>query len=79
MKNLPILDIVIILVYLVAMVLVGVYFSRKNKSADEFTRAAGRIPGWAIGISIYATFLSSNTFFGGTGEGLWRQLECFCF
>lgn len=30
MKNLPILDIVIILVYLVAMVLVGVYFSRKK-------------------------------------------------
>ncbi|QBQ40664.1 sodium:solute symporter [Sphingobacterium psychroaquaticum] len=79
MKNLPILDIVIILVYLVAMVLVGVYFSRKNKSADEFTRAAGRIPGWAIGISIYATFLSSNTFLGVPGKAFGGNWNAFAF
>lgn len=79
MKNLPVLDIVIILVYLVAMVLVGVYFSRRNKSADEFTRAAGRIPGWAIGISIYATFLSSNTFLGVPGKAFGGNWNAFAF
>lgn len=56
MTNLPLLDIGIIIAYLIGMVLVGVYFSRRNTSAEEFTKAAGRIPGWAIGISIYATF-----------------------
>ncbi|SFT08636.1 sodium:solute symporter [Sphingobacterium wenxiniae] len=79
MKNLPLLDIFIIIAYLLAMVLVGVYFSRRNKSADEFTKAAGRIPGWAIGISIYATFLSSNTFLGVPGKAFGGNWNAFVF
>ncbi|GAB4029292.1 sodium:solute symporter family protein [Spirosoma jeollabukense] len=79
MTNLPILDIAIIIAYLIAMVLVGVFFSRKNTSADEFTRASGRIPGWAIGISIYATFLSSNTFLGVPGKAFGSNWNAFVF
>ncbi len=79
MTNLPLLDIAIIIVYLIGMVLVGVYFSRRNTSADEFTRAAGRIPGWAIGISIYATFLSSNTFLGVPGKAFGGNWNAFVF
>lgn len=79
MKNLPVLDIAIILLYLVAMVLVGVYFSRKNKSAEQFTKASGKIPGWAIGLSIYATFLSSNTFLGVPGKAFGGNWNAFVF
>src|SRR5690606_41253145 len=61
--------------YLLAMVLVGVWFSRKNKNAEQFTKAAGLIPGWAIGLSIYATFLSSNTFLGVPGKAFGRSEE----
>lgn len=71
-KNLPALDLAVIALYLLAMLLVGFWFSRKNKSADYFIRASGSIPGWAIGLSIYATFLSSNTFFRSTGQNLRR-------
>ena len=59
------------------MVLVGVYFSRKNKNAKQFTTASGNIPGWALGISLYATFLSSNTFLGVPGKAFgsnWNSL-----
>jgi len=38
------------------MVLVGFYFSGKNKSAAQFTKASGTIPGWAIGISIFLKY-----------------------
>ena len=79
MTHLPLFDIGIIIVYLVGMVLVGVYFSRRNTSADDFTRAAGRIPGWAIGISIYATFLSSNTFLGVPGKAYGGNWNAFVF
>lgn len=79
MTNLPIIDLLIILAYLVGMVLVGVYFSRRNTSADDYTRAAGRIPGWAIGISIYATFLSSNTFLGVPGKSYGGDWNAFAF
>jgi SSS family solute:Na+ symporter len=79
MKVLPVLDLAIILVYLVGMVLVGFYFSRKNKNAEQFTVASGLIPGWAIGLSIYATFLSSNTFLGVPGKAFGGNWNAFVF
>ncbi|MCR6720062.1 MAG: hypothetical protein NVV59_07110 [Chitinophagaceae bacterium] len=79
MKTLPLIDIGIILLYLVAMVYVGYAFSRKNKSAGQFTTASGHIPGWAIGLSIYATFLSSNTFLGVPGKAFGSNWNAFAF
>ena len=77
MNSLPLIDISIIGLYLLAMVGVGVYFSRRNTSTDQFTKASGHIPGWALGISLYATFLSSNTFLGVPGKSFgsnWNSL-----
>lgn len=79
MKSLPIIDLSVVIAYLVAMVAVGIYFSRKNTSADQFTTASGKIPGWAIGISIYATFLSSNTFLGVPGKAFGSNWNAFVF
>ena len=79
MKNLPLLDIAIIVIYLVAMVGVGIYFSRKNKSSEQYTKASGAIPGWAIGLSLYATFLSSNTFIGVPGKAFGSNWNSFVF
>ena len=83
-KTLPLLDLLIVVAYLVCMVAVGVYFSRKNKNAGsktaaQFTTASGRIPGWAIGLSIYATFLSSNTFLGVPGKAFGSNWNSFVF
>ena len=45
MSSLPVVDIAIILIYLLAMVGIGMYFSRRNKNTEQFTKASGRI--WA--------------------------------
>jgi len=79
MKSLPVLDLAVIAVYLISMILVGFYFSRKNRNSDQFTKAAGSIPGWAIGLSIYATFLSSNTFLGVPGKAFGSNWNNFVF
>src|SRR5215510_7425017 len=79
MENLPLFDIAVIAVYLLAMVLTGFYFSRKNKNPDQFTKASGNIPAWAIGLSIYATFLSSNTFLGVPGKAFGSNWNAFVF
>ena len=79
MKGLPVFDLAIIFIYLVGMILVGVYFSRKNKNSEQFTKASGLIPGWAIGLSIYATFLSSNTFLGVPGKAFGSNWNAFVF
>ena len=79
MNSLPLFDIAIIFVYLLAMVGVGFYFSKRNKSTIQFTSASGKIPGWAIGLSIYATFLSSNTFLGVPGKAFGGNWNAFVF
>ncbi len=48
--------------YLAAMVAVGIYFTSRNKNTDDFFRGGQRLPGWAAGLSIFATMLSSITY-----------------
>jgi SSS family solute:Na+ symporter len=79
MNNLRILDLVIIALYLAAMIGVGVYFSRKNSNPEQYSSASGKIPGWAIGLSIYATFLSSNTFLGVPGKAFGTNWNALVF
>jgi len=77
--TLPIIDILIIILYLAAMIYVGYYFSRRAKNQKQFTTASGKIPGWAIGLSLYATFLSSNTFLGVPGKAFGGNWNAFAF
>ena len=48
--------------YLLAMIGVGVFFSFRNKSSDDFFRGGQRVPWFVAGLSIFATMLSSITF-----------------
>lgn len=52
----------IVALYLLMMLGVGFYFSRRNGSSDKFFKGGGRIPWWAAGVSIFATALSAITF-----------------
>lgn len=79
MQHLPVIDLSVIFLYLLAMVGIGFYFSRRNKNSEQFTKASGTIPGWAIGLSIYATFLSSNTFLGVPGKAFGSNWNAFVF
>jgi len=49
-------------VYLAALVGMGIYFSRRERTTDDFFKAGGRVPWWAAGISIFGTQLSAITF-----------------
>lgn len=48
--------------YMLVLILVGVYFSRRGKSTKDFFLAGQRIPWWAAGMSIYATGFSALSF-----------------
>lgn len=56
------LNYVTLFTYLAAMLLVGVYFARRNKNTNDFFRGGQRIPWWAAACSIFATMLSSLTY-----------------
>src|ERR1700729_769186 len=79
MKHLPVIDLLIIAIYMTGMILTGFYFFNRNRNADQFTRASGKIPRWAVGLSIYATFLSSNTFLGVPGKAFGSNWNSFFF
>ena len=56
------LDWMALSIYLGVLVLMGVYFSRREGSTEDFFLAGRRIPWWAAGVSIFATQLSAITF-----------------
>ena len=60
-------DYVIIGVYLVGIVAIGLFFSRRQKSLKEYFLASGSVKWWAVSISMFATALSPLSFLGATG------------
>ena len=52
----------VLVFYLIAMLLLGYYFMRRESGADDFFKGGNRIPWWAAGISIFATMLSAITY-----------------
>jgi len=52
----------VLVLYLGAMLTLGVYFSRREKTTDDFFLAGRRIPWWAAGLSIFGTGLSAITY-----------------
>ncbi len=57
-----ILNYTVLALYLLASLLIGVYFSRKQKSTEDYFVGGGRIPWWASGLSVFGTLLSAITF-----------------
>ena len=67
--KLHIVDYVIIVLSLIVSVGIGFRFARGQKSTSKYFAAEGKIPAWAIGLSILATLVSSITFLAYPGEG----------
>lgn len=56
------LNLGVLIAYFVLLLGLGIYFSLRQKSTDDFFMAGRRIPAWAAGISIFGTQLSAITF-----------------
>ncbi len=69
------LDWAILALYAVAIACLGLFFARRQKSSDHYFTASGRIPGWASGLSLFATLLSSFLFIGFPGQTYERNWE----
>lgn len=56
------LNMSVLALYLAGVVLLGLYFMKKNNDTNDFFRGGQSIPWWAAACSIYATMLSSLTY-----------------
>lgn len=66
--NLPVLDWAIILTYLIASLLVGLYFSKRAlKSVDDYFVSGRSLPWWLAGMSMVASAFAIDTPLGITG------------
>lgn len=68
-SSLHFIDYLIIVLSLIVTFWFGVRFSKKNTNTDQYFAAGGNIPAWAVGMSIFATLISSVTFLAYPGEG----------
>ncbi len=56
------LDYTAVVVYLVGMIWIGVYFSKREKGTEDFFVGGRKMPWWAVGFSLYATGTSAISF-----------------
>ncbi len=71
------IDYVIVIASVLLAVVVGLYFAHRQKDTKAYFTASGSIPAWAVGMSIFATLISSVTFIaypGAAYAGNWILL-----
>src|SRR3990167_1001499 len=79
MKGLSNADFIILLIYLSSMVAVGLWIGRKNRTSDQFMVAGRSLPGWAVGLSIFGTYVSSISFLALPGKAFSSNWNAFVF
>jgi SSS family solute:Na+ symporter len=73
------LDLAVILAYAVAITVFGVRFYRRARSATAFMVAGRRLPALVVGLSIFATYLSSISFLALPGKAYAADWSPFAF
>ena len=62
------LDFIIIVAYLAGLVAIGLRFARRQRTTEQYFVAGRSVPGWAMGLSLLATIITSVTFIAYPGS-----------
>ena len=74
-----IIDIIVFLLFTGGVVAFGCSFFKKKGTSEEFTSAGRSLPGWAVGMSIFATYVSSISYLGYPGKAFSGDWNAFVF
>lgn len=77
--KLPVLDLLVFFVLTFGNVILGASFYFKNKTSHQFTAGGGKLPAWIVGMSIFATFVSSISFLALPGKAYMSNWNAFVF
>ncbi|MDR2676086.1 MAG: sodium/solute symporter [Opitutaceae bacterium] len=69
------LDIAIVVATLLGSVVVGLFFSGRQKSTAAYFLGGGKMPGWLVGVSLSAAYVSANTFLAAPGYSFQNDLR----
>ena len=67
----------VVILYLVAMVGIGVYFTNKEKDTADYFQGGKKIPWWATGMSLFATMASAISLMTMPGKSYAGNWEWF--
>ncbi|HDP34553.1 MAG TPA: sodium:solute symporter [Candidatus Hydrogenedentes bacterium] len=81
MVEVRLLDIIVLVAYFGGISLAGLWFAHRNKSTEDYFLGGRNFPGWAIGLSMVGTSISSLTFMAYPADAYkttwFRLLPCF--
>ncbi len=66
--HLSALDIIVFFALTIGNVIFGASFFLRNRTSAQFTSGGGNLPSWVVGMSIFATFVSSISFLALPGN-----------
>ncbi len=75
-QRLHLADLAIVVGYNLAVLALGIGFFRRIGSSDRFITAGRSLPGWAVGMSIFGSYVSSISFLANPGkafDGNWNS------
>ncbi|MBP5385941.1 MAG: sodium:solute symporter [Prevotella sp.] len=73
------IDLIIFFVFTLGVVIFGCSFYKKDNTSAEFTQAGRSLPGWVVGMSIFATYVSSISYIGYPGKAFASNWNAFVF
>lgn len=73
------IDLIIFIAYLLGIVLFGASFYRKERTSADYSTGSGTLPAWVIGLSIFATFVSSISYLALPGVAFLSNWNAFVF
>jgi len=79
LNSLPLLDLAIIALYLLGTTAFGIWFVRRSRTLEGYVLGGRALPGWAVGISILGTYLSSISFLANPGKSYASDWRPFVF
>ena len=78
--EISILDYIVFFIFVGGTALFGCsFYFKSRKSSAAFTSAEGSLPSWVVGMSIFATFVSSISFLGLPGDAFKGNWSPFVF
>lgn len=72
-------DSLVLVSYLVAVVGIGLWLGRHGSSPDEYMAAGRSMPGWAVGLSMFGSYVSSISFLANPGKAYAANWNPFVF
>ena len=79
MDKLPVIDLAVLVVFLIGTVGLGCSFALRKRNSDQFMAGRRSLPGWAVGLSMFGSYVSSISFLANPSKSFASNWNPFVF